>query len=485
VSDSSGNAAAAVVRTVTVSSDTTKPVIKLNGSSYVRIKVGRPYVDAGATATDNKDGDITSRIDVSNTVNIFTPGVYKVSYNVKDNNGNAADPVTRTVRVTFWSKTEEDANTLFIASPLKGSTYYLSSGMGALPVAFTARAPLDTESVQFALDGVAIGSSDSPPYTVAVEVDPALVGWGEHRVTATAKLSSTGDTIEDESTFTISPVPAGDDVNRNGLADNPFATLPLDGDVWSHAVLVSDTQQKRVTGMARIDGLDEGDDSDSPVVLVIGGASGAVVSVTVPRSLLSEVETGVVIVQMAGDLDTLLGTAEAGRLLPEPEGQVFVNGGAYVEVSVLSSADNGVTFDELNESRLRDHSVYVEMQGIQPSAGSTVSLYRHPMYVDSDPASGLMVLSQDGSWNTNGVHDLNVEGDWAQARLTSLSLIAPYEPVESIKTGNGAGCAGGSLNGIPTSHSGGDLLMLLFTLLALLIGGGKAAVRGVRATQRP
>lgn len=484
VSDSSGNAAAAVVRTVMVVSDTTKPVIKLKGSYYVRVKSGTPYYDVGATATDNEDGDITSKMQVTNTVNIFAPGVYKVTYNVKDSNGNAADTVTRTVRVTFWSKTDEDENSLFITAPLNGSTCYAPTGMGAVTLALTAHAPLETESVQFALDGVVIGSSTTPPYTVATQADPAAAGWGEHHVTATATLSS-GATLEDESTFTLSSVKTGDDVNQNGLADNPFATLPADGDVWLNSAVVSETSGKRVTAMARIDGLDEGDDSDSPVVLVVSDASGAVTSVTVPRSLLSEVETGVVIVQMASDLVTLLGPAEAGKLAPEPEGQVFVKGGVYLEVNVLTSTDDGVTFDELNESRLLDHSVYVEMQGIKPSVAPSVSLYQHPLFVDSDPASGVAVLAQEGSWNTSGVRDLTVESDWVQARLTSLSLIAPYEPITSTKTDNGPGCAGGTLNGIPTSHSGGDLLMLLVTLLALVFGGGKAALRGVRATQRP
>jgi len=230
------------------------------------------------------------------------------------------------------------------------------------------------------------------------------------------------------------------------------------------------------------------------VVLFLGGASGTVVSVTVPRNLLSVDETGIVIVQTAEDLDTLLGSDDAGSLLPEPDGQVFVKSGLYVEISVLTSTDGGVTFDELDETRLADHSVYIEMQGLEPSAGSSVSLYRHPVFVDSDPATGLMVLSQEGPWSTSGVHDLTVEGDWVHARLTSLSVIAPYEPFDESKTQLPAGCAGISLNETSSSGArpphdrdaaGGDLLILSFSLLILLFGGGKAALRRARATQRP
>jgi hypothetical protein len=157
--------------------------------------------------------------------------------------------VTRTVRVTFWAKTDEDANTLFIASPLNGSTYHASDGMGPVTLTLTARAPIGTESVQYALDGIVAGSSAQPPYTVAMELDPADAGWGEHHVTATAKLATTGETIADESTFTLSAIGVEADVNHNGLADNPFSTLALEGDVWSHTVAVPDTNGNRVTAI--------------------------------------------------------------------------------------------------------------------------------------------------------------------------------------------------------------------------------------------
>ncbi|MCT4630137.1 immunoglobulin-like domain-containing protein, partial [Winogradskyella sp.] len=62
VSDSSGNVAAQVTRTVNVNADTTPPVITLIGSSTINLTVGDTYTDQGATATDNLDGDLTSSI---------------------------------------------------------------------------------------------------------------------------------------------------------------------------------------------------------------------------------------------------------------------------------------------------------------------------------------------------------------------------------------------------------------------------------------
>ncbi|MDD4036598.1 MAG: DUF5011 domain-containing protein [Bacilli bacterium] len=79
--------------------DKTPPIITLLGEDSVTVIQGEPYVDAGATAEDDVDGNITSKIVVANTVDIDTPGSYTVTYNVTDRAGNAAVEVTRTVIV--------------------------------------------------------------------------------------------------------------------------------------------------------------------------------------------------------------------------------------------------------------------------------------------------------------------------------------------------------------------------------------------------
>ena len=78
--------------------DTVPPVITLNGAATVTVQVGDTYIDAGATATDNVDGDITNRIEVDNPVDTGTAGTYTVSYRVEDMAGNRAS-ATRTVIV--------------------------------------------------------------------------------------------------------------------------------------------------------------------------------------------------------------------------------------------------------------------------------------------------------------------------------------------------------------------------------------------------
>ena len=99
VTDSSGNAASEVTRTVNVT-DTTAPVITLVGDTQITVEVGSTYTDLGATASDNYDGDISADIVTVNNVDTSVIGSYTVTYNVTDSSGNAASEVTRTVNVT-------------------------------------------------------------------------------------------------------------------------------------------------------------------------------------------------------------------------------------------------------------------------------------------------------------------------------------------------------------------------------------------------
>jgi len=99
VSDSSGNAAVTVIRTV-IYEDRTPPVITLLGDNPQTITEGNAYAELGATATDNVDGDLTNAIIIDDsTVDTNTVGSYDVSYDVEDSSGNAAITVVRTVNV--------------------------------------------------------------------------------------------------------------------------------------------------------------------------------------------------------------------------------------------------------------------------------------------------------------------------------------------------------------------------------------------------
>ena len=78
-----------------VTEDSIAPVITLLGDATVSIEVGDTYIDAGATAKDNYDGDITSNIVTVSNVDTAIVGSYTVTYDVSDANENAAATVTR------------------------------------------------------------------------------------------------------------------------------------------------------------------------------------------------------------------------------------------------------------------------------------------------------------------------------------------------------------------------------------------------------
>ena len=99
VEDATGNAAVSVIRIVEITPDVTIPVITLVGESSITLERYTPYVDAGATATDNIDGDITSSIVTINTVDTTKVGTYVITYNVSDGYGNPAAEVSRTVTI--------------------------------------------------------------------------------------------------------------------------------------------------------------------------------------------------------------------------------------------------------------------------------------------------------------------------------------------------------------------------------------------------
>ncbi len=74
------------------------PVITLIGQNPATTTVGVPYNDPGATAADTEDGNLTSHIATSSTVNIAVPGTYGITYSVTDSGGLSAS-TTRTVIV--------------------------------------------------------------------------------------------------------------------------------------------------------------------------------------------------------------------------------------------------------------------------------------------------------------------------------------------------------------------------------------------------
>ena len=73
-------------------------MITLNGNSTVSIFAGNNYNEPGYNASDNCDGDITSKVVVTSNVNTNVVGTYKIKYEVVDSSNNTFS-IERTVIV--------------------------------------------------------------------------------------------------------------------------------------------------------------------------------------------------------------------------------------------------------------------------------------------------------------------------------------------------------------------------------------------------
>lgn len=97
-------------KTTTKKKDTEKPTITLIGEKEVTVEKGSTYKDEGAKATDNIDGDITSKIKTSGKVDTSKTDTYKITYTVSDKAGNKAEAY-RNVTVVSKSTTSKATTT--------------------------------------------------------------------------------------------------------------------------------------------------------------------------------------------------------------------------------------------------------------------------------------------------------------------------------------------------------------------------------------
>ncbi|MCV9927799.1 S8 family serine peptidase [Flavobacterium sp. LS1R49] len=88
-----------VIENWIVTIEKAKPTITLLGNTVVSLDKGCPYVEAGFTALDNLNVDITPGVIVTGTVDVNTPGQYILTYTVKDALLNET-VVTRTINVS-------------------------------------------------------------------------------------------------------------------------------------------------------------------------------------------------------------------------------------------------------------------------------------------------------------------------------------------------------------------------------------------------
>lgn len=115
VTNSRNQTSAIVTRAIAVQ-DSKAPVVSLLGAAEVTVECGTSYTDAGATADDQCEGDVTASIVAAQGklladtaqkllkageayVNTGAPGTYRISFTAEDATGNVSVPAVRTVNV--------------------------------------------------------------------------------------------------------------------------------------------------------------------------------------------------------------------------------------------------------------------------------------------------------------------------------------------------------------------------------------------------
>ena len=265
--DNSGNQATAT-RTVNVV-DTTAPVITLTGDSQVNLEVGSTYTDAGATASDNYDGDISSQIVVVNNVDVNTLGSYTVTYSVSDSSSNAASVVTRTVNVVDQTA---PAITILGDNPVTieaGSTY---TDAGATATDNYNNDVTSSITVSSTVDSNTIGS-----YTVTYTVSDAsgnqatavrTVIVQDSTPPTIALIGSNPVTVEAGSTYTDAGATATDSYDGD-LTSSITTTSDVDvNTVGTYTVTytVSDSSANSATASRTVNVVD----TTAPVITITG-----------------------------------------------------------------------------------------------------------------------------------------------------------------------------------------------------------------------
>jgi hypothetical protein len=182
--DNYGNTGTAQA-TVTVA-DQTAPVTTMLGLSSITLEVGSIFIDPGATASDNVDGDLTPAIVSGGNVITGVAGLYTLTYDVSDTVGNAAAQMTRGVSV-------QDSGAP-VVTPSTNITVVATDASGT--------AASDPAIVAFLVGASAIDAVDGPIATITNDA-PTQFPLGVTTVTFSATDGSS-NTGQAQATVTVS-----------------------------------------------------------------------------------------------------------------------------------------------------------------------------------------------------------------------------------------------------------------------------------------
>ena len=368
-----------------------------------------------------------------------------------------------------------------IKTPVDRSTWYGNQDAGGINIQLTiASACLDDiDSVTYRvvqpgeLFPVALGVTRDAPF----DFETAVRSQGEATnivfIADAQPISSDTGPLSNEVRVTFAGADSGLDADGNGLPDLPYTALDHPGDRWVVGRTLPEARFVMTSSVAVLYGFDPETDIHDPdydpaddehgfndirVVLTSDEDGNQRVEVVASEFLLRDDEIGMLIVQIAPDLTSLLGTAGAEAIGSIPRGDLE-DDGLYVQVGFLVSDNEGFSFSEISGSRLSANPIQVAITGQPLRDDLDYALRAHPTVV-TDNGFGIEVLAETGSWRTLPNQSIDYATGTLSVELTSLQVIAPFEGAVFVPDESG---------GLPS------LLAILYgglLLLGLADGGG-------------
>lgn len=217
--------------------DVTPPVITLIGSSTINLTVGDSYTELGATATDDVDGNLTSSITTSGSVDTSTASTYTITYSVSDSSGNSTS-ANRSIVVSAAASGDTPGTVT------NDTWHYMSS--------LNTRFPTDSFGISLTYDGNTYlgftytlsdltdpdGLNPSAGFSRQMRIDTASIDVGTFIADDDGVLLDSADnhTVYDSDTgyyrfppfaAFATPIYMKIVANSSSLVNNPFSSYPI------------------------------------------------------------------------------------------------------------------------------------------------------------------------------------------------------------------------------------------------------------------
>ncbi len=233
--------------------------------------------------------------------------------------------------------------------------------------------------------------------------------------------------MQDESAYFASPaymirLRTAYDLSQNGFVDNPFLALSAPGDQWQ-ALVAGDECPKAVVMTSITPG-----DGYTPLFIQNPTYPEQITSVWAPNALVEPEEYGIVIVATACSPDALYWPYETSTMYASEPGRLTQDG-AYTDISVVVSRDQGRTFEDVTPLRLAAHPIRIQFGRLTERDGYQTVFHGFPTLVDSDTITGIRLVPLNGQWSRDGVVDYGkpYPGGVHSVDLHRLYALAPFD----------------------------------------------------------